>query len=223
MSRTLALWPGPSPGVATRACRDYSSRMIRHGITWSRTGTVPDQDPGVLAFCRTAARQLRASAAGRVSPWRVPAEFGTLWGDVLTLELGGSPPVALAILARLAEDHGLVLFDLSTHRLLTTADISTVFGEPMVPAPAQPSVVDLATRCMERWTCIDDLHVLSEGLLCCAEPVDPFLVTPVQQELERFEQVLDLLGCHDLEALKERLDDLLLATEDMAGADMEEW
>lgn len=217
MIRTLALWPGPSSTDSSDACREYSSRMIRHGIALSRSGTIPSQDRGILDFCRAAARQLCASAAGRVNPWRVPADFGMLWGDVLTMELDGAQPAAVAILARLAHEHRLVLFDLPAHRVLTTADITSTFGEPMIPASTPPSWFELVAQCGQRWECIDELRVLGADLLNCTLPVDPSRVTPIQEELEAFEQVLGLLGCYDLEDLKERLEELIHATSDDAA------
>ncbi|GAA4525692.1 hypothetical protein GCM10023160_19060 [Brachybacterium paraconglomeratum] len=214
MIRTLVLWPGPTPMDSASACRDYSSRMIRHGIAWSREGTIPDQDPAVMTFCREAAPALHASSAGRVSPWKVPAEFGTLWGEVLTLELDGPQPAAVATLARLAQDHELVLFDLPAHRLLTTSDITTTFGEPMIPAAATRSFFDLVLQCGQRWECVEELRVIGSELVNCTQAVDPFWVTPIQEELEVFEQVLDLLGCYDLEDLRARLEELIHATAD---------
>ncbi|ATG51615.1 hypothetical protein CFK38_08815 [Brachybacterium vulturis] len=214
MSHTLALWPGPSPADAASACREYSSEMIRLGIEWSRSGTIPSRNAAVMAFCREAARLLRSSPAGVVHPMQDPSQFGTLWGDMLTLELDGPQPLALATLAHIAEEHALVLFDLRTHRLLTTADVTTAFGEPMVPVPAQTDIVEQVTRCSQRWDCIDELRVLSSGLLNCSVALDPFLVTPIEEEYARFQQVLDLLGCLDLEDLRERLEELIHAIDD---------
>lgn len=214
MIHALALWPGPSPTDAASACHEYSSRMIRHGIEWNRSGTIPSRDDDMMAFCRDAAKVLLAPSAGGGSPLVNPSQFGTLVGEMLTLELNGTQPLALASLARVAEAHGLVLFDLHTHRLLTTADVMTTFGEPMIPVPAKIDIVEQATRCSQRWECVEELGVLPSGLLNCSAGLDPFLVTPIQEEYARFQQVLDLLGCLDLEDLKERLEELIFATED---------
>lgn len=214
MSHTLALWPGSPPADAASACREYSLRMLSRGIEWSRSATVPEQDARMLAFCRAAGRLLLSEPGGRASPLRDPSEVGTLWGEVLTLEFDGPQPLALAGLVRLAADHGCALFDLHAHRVLTTADVSTAFGAPMVPVPARLDIGELITRCHERGSCCEELEVLPTGLLNCSQALDPFLVTPIQQELETFRTVLDLLGCHDLEDLQERLGNLLLATED---------
>lgn len=188
--------------------------MIRNGISWFRRGTLPPRDPEVLEFCRAVVTSLGASSAGRVSPWMVPGEYGTLWGEVLTLELDGPQPAAVATVARLAHQLGLVLFDLTAHRVLTTGDITTVFGEPMIPGAATTSSFELVMQCGQRWECVEELRVLGAELMNCTLPVDPFLVTPIQEELEAFEQVLDLLGCHNLEDLKERLEELIHATAD---------
>lgn len=214
MIHTLALWPGSPPSDAASACHQYSSRMIGHGIDWARSGKVPPQDPALIAFCRHAAGVLLPSAAGAVSPLRDPTEVGMLTGEVLTLEFDGPQPLALASLARLAEQHGLVLFDLHAHRVLTSAAVSTTFGAPMIPVPAAVDLVERAMRCSERWDCIDALQVLPTGLLDCSRALDPFLVTPLEEERARFEEVLDLLGCLDLEDLRERLEELIRATED---------
>lgn len=192
--------------------------MISHGIALSQSGTIPSQDQRVVDFCRAAARPLYASAAGEVSPCKVPGEFGMLWGDVLTLEFDGPQPAAVATLARLAHEHGLVLFELPAHRVLTPADITTTFGEPMIPAAAPASPFELVTRCRKRWECVDDLRVLGTDLWNCTLPVDPTYVTPIHQEREAFEQVLDLLGCYDLEELRERLDDLSERLEELIYA-----
>lgn len=212
MIRTLVLWPGPSPADSASACHEYSSKMISHGISWYRHGTLPGQDPEVLDFCRAAVKSLRASSAGRESPWEVPGEYGTLWGEVLTVEFDGPQPAAVATVARLAHEHGLVLFDLPAHRVLTAADITTTFGVPMIPAAAPRSFFELVMECRQRWRCVDELRVLGSELMNCTLPVDPSLVTPIQEELEVFEEVLDLLGCYDLEDLKERLEELIHAT-----------
>lgn len=214
MNRTLVLWPGPSPADSASACREYSSRMIRHGISWFRRGTLPPRDPEVLEFCRVVVKSLGASSAGLLSPWRVPEEYGTLWGEVLTLAFDGPQPAAVATVARLAQEHGLVLFDLPAHRVLTTADITTTFGEPMLPGAATTSSFELVMQCRQRWECADELQVLGAELMNCTVPVDPFRVTPIQEELDTFEQVLDLLGCYDLEDLRERLEELIHATAD---------
>lgn len=214
MSHTLALWPGSPPADAASACREYSLRMLSRGIEWSLSATIPEQDPHMLALCRDAATLLLSEPGGRASPLRDPSEVGTLWGKVLTIEFDGPQTLALAGLVRLAADHGCALFDLHTHRVLTAADVSTAFGEPMVPVPARLDIGDLITRCHERWSCCEELEVLPTGLLNCSRALDPFLVTPIQQELETFRTVVDLVGCHDLEGLQERLDNLLLATED---------
>lgn len=214
MMHTLVLWPGPSPADSASACHEYSSKMISHGIAWFRRGTLPSRDPKLLDFCRAAVKSLSASSAGRESPWKMPEEYGTLWGEVLTLELDGPQPAVVATLARLAHEHGLVLFDLPAHRVLTTADITTTFGVPMIPAAATTSFFELVTKCRQRWKCVDELQVLESELINCTLPVDPTRVTPIQEELEVFEQVLDLLGCYDLEDLKERLEELIHATAD---------
>lgn len=188
--------------------------MIRHGISWFRSGSLPPRDPEVLEFCRAVVESLAASSTGRPSPWKVPEEYGTLWGEVLTLEFDGPQPAAVATVARLAHEHGLVLFDLSAHRVLTTADITTAFGEPMIPGTAAASSFEVMMECRQRWECLDELQVLEAGLLNCTLAVDPFWVTPIQEELDAFDQVLDLLGCYDLEDLRERLEELIHATVD---------
>ncbi|QNN81810.1 hypothetical protein H3H54_10485 [Brachybacterium sp. Z12] len=215
MSHALALWPGPLPADAAAACREYSSRMISHGIAWRRSRAVPDKDPEVMTFCRLATELLKPTLSSPTSRWRVPSEIGTIWGEMLTIELNGPQPAALAQLATLAEDHALVLFDIHAHRLLTPADITRTFGAPMISVPAQIPVIDLIGRCGERWDCIDELRVLSSDLLDCSQPLDPFVVTPVQDELETFRRVADELGCIDLEDLRDRLEDLIWAGEDL--------
>lgn len=187
MNRMLALWPGPSPADSASACHEYSSKMISQGISWYRHGTLSSRDSEVLDFCRAAVKSLSASSAGLVSPWKVPEEYGTLWGEVLTVEFDGPQPAAVATLARLAHEHGLVLFDLPAHRVLTTADITTTFGVPMIPAAASTSFFELVMQCRQRWKCVDELRVLGSGLMNCTLPVDPFLVTPIHEELEVFE------------------------------------
>lgn len=211
MIRTLVLWPGPPPAGAAAACREYSRRMIAHGITWYREGTIPTRSPAMLSFLREAALLL-APAAGNTAPaWHDAHGSVTLWGEVAALELEGPQPVALAALARLAEDHGLVLFDLLSHRLLRVQDISTAFGASMIPLPAAPPPRELIGRCMQRDDCGEEMQVLGSGGFLCFRPLDPFAVVPVPDERERFELLLDEFGLGDLEQLRDRLDELIEA------------
>jgi hypothetical protein len=215
MIHDLVLWPGSPPSDASAACRDHAERVIAHGLTWYREGTIPPQDPQLLAFSRDAVLQLLPASDRPGTPWRKPGVLGRLWGEVLTLELDGPRPHELAVLARLARAHDLVLLDLHAHRLLAPEDIRTTFGTEMIPVPRQAGPEDPATRCDSLLRACEELGaVLLQGA-DCSRAVDPFGVLPQVAPQSRPEQIIqDLeldtdLDLEELEELSWRLDDLI--------------
>lgn len=105
-----------------------------------------------MDFCRAAVMSFSASSAGRASPWKAPEEYATLWDEVLAVEFDGPQQAAVATLARLAHEHRLALLDQPAHRVLTTADITTTFGVPMVPAAAGTSFFELVMNTGQGWS-----------------------------------------------------------------------
>lgn len=211
MSHAIALWPGRQPTDADAACTEYSRRMITHGVAWQQERTVPDPDPRAVAFFRDAAALISAVAETPASPWGDPEGPGTIWGDVLTLDLDGPQPRTLALLALLADHHGLVLFDLHAHRVLTPEDISATFGKAMIPVPASLPIQERLRRCLALYLCSEELGVILPDPFDCSRPLDPTSVVVIQDELNRFRRVLEELGFADLEDLRWRLEELIAA------------
>ncbi len=92
---------------------------------------------------------------------------------MLTLELDGPQPRALALLARLADHHGLVLVDLHAHRVLGPEDASVAFGQAMIPVPAGLPIPERRGRCLALFLCSEELGMILPDLLDCSRPLDP--------------------------------------------------
>lgn len=214
MIHDLALWPGSRPADAESACREYSRRMITHGIQWYRERTISPRDVQVMDFAHDAAVLLGPSPEVPPSPWWHPEDVGWIWGDVLTLELDGPQPLALATLSRLADHHDLVLFDLLTHRLLTPDDITATFGEPGISTPSVVSRRERFLRCFALRECSEELGVITPNEWDCSRGIDPLDIVPLQDELARFHHVLEDFDLDDLEELSARLSELILAVQD---------
>lgn len=211
MSHDLAVWPGPLPPDAESACREYSRRMIAHGIRWYQERTFPEPGQQVMDFARHAVALLEPTPEDPQTPWWHPMDVGRIWGDVVTFELDGPQPGALAVLAQVADHHDVVLFDLLAHRVLTPRDITATFGEPVIPVPRIVPLRERLLRCRALSESSDELGVIAPNEENCSRRIDPFEIVPLRDELARFQHVLEDFDLADLQDLSDRLEDLIRA------------
>lgn len=201
----VVLWPGPSPTDAQRACHEYSRRMIHHGFAWHEEGEVPERDPGVLRFGERLLGAVARIPSCPAPPWHDHRAPLTIWGDVLTLRLARPEPSALAVIARLAAQRGMVAFELRTHTLLTPELISSAFGPPMLSLPPEEPL-GARSSCRTRVRCGRELEVMVDELPFCSAPIDPTGVVRADDERALFARVLDMVGLDSLEDLQDRIE-----------------
>lgn len=196
MTHDLVAWPGERPADAEAACAEQTRRMLEIGLDWYRSRTLPDLDPSSRAFAVQALLRLPCNPEDPGCPWRNPRAPITGWNEMLAIRLDGPRPAAIDVLARLAEEHGMVLFDLHAHRILSP-------GEPS-PGPRTRK-----RRCEATRRVCEQQRVLLPRNGDCSHLIDPLEVVPFDDELTRFHQVARMLDARDLEEVRERLSALL--------------
>ncbi|WP_157773423.1 hypothetical protein [Brachybacterium vulturis] len=127
MRYRLGFWIGPAPADAEAACAELYTRVRLAEEIWREFDRPPPPVPRIRGFVDAVLGVLPADPA-ESSPWKHSDVADDAMADTFTPTIRGPHRGAIAILTRLAHDHGLQAFDLAAHRLLDAAEVIEVDG-----------------------------------------------------------------------------------------------
>ncbi|MGY5766592.1 hypothetical protein ACXET9_15505 [Brachybacterium sp. DNPG3] len=217
MIRDIIAWPGERPADPRDACAHQARRLIEIGLDWYREQRIADLDPRSRSFAVQALMQLPCDPEDPECPWSDPRRPVTGWDEMLAFRMRDPQPKALAVLARLADEHEMVLFDLHSHRVLGPEDVTDSFGTPLLDLARQTGRRREAT-CHAVADLCEEQRVLDPTGGSCSRRIDPTAVIPYDDERLRFLQVQRLLDAEDLHEVRQRLSALLDAEQSFRRA-----
>lgn len=136
MSYHIGFWIGPRPVDEETACADINQRIIAARWTWQTTGTAIPPLPRLGRFVDAVLTHLPEDPADPHCPWPYAGIDTLATADTFIVPLDGPRSEALAVLARLADEHDLRAFDLARHRILREQDVTSDFGIPLLSVTA---------------------------------------------------------------------------------------
>ena len=123
----LGFWIGPTPADEEAACAELYTRVRLAEEIWREFDRPPSPVPRIRGFVDAVLDVFPVGSATN-SPWKYSDVTDDAMADTFTPTIRGPHREVIALLTRLAHDHGLQAFDLAAHRLLDAAEVTEIDG-----------------------------------------------------------------------------------------------